>query len=221
MTKEYGQYCGLSHALDLIGGRWTLLIVRELLTGPKRFTDLEQGLPGIPTNVLSARLRELDDTGIIERQLQPRPLSGVVYALTPYGRDLEEPLMRLGLWGARSLPAPEPEDYFSFSSLTMGLRALFQPDVAAGVNLSFAIEVGDQVLRGSIADGVLTFPDDAASEPDLRISAEPAVVADLLRGVKSVDAALDAGELPFTGSEEVLRHFLALFGSLQGATLSG
>ncbi|MGD9714545.1 MAG: winged helix-turn-helix transcriptional regulator [Thermomicrobiales bacterium] len=211
MKKDYGQYCGLSHALDLIGGRWTLLIVRELLTGPKRFTDLEQGLPGIPTNMLSTRLRELEDTGLIERKLLPRPLSGVVYALTDYGRELEDPLMRLGLWGARSLPEPSPDDFFSYSSLAMGLRAMFRPEAVTGVNLSFAIEGGTQVLHGTIEAGDLVILQDDAPDADLVISAEPAVVADILRGVRTVDDALAAGDLPFEGSNDDLRHFFAAF----------
>ena len=78
MTKEYGQFCGLSHALDLIGSRWTLMIVRELLVGPRRFTELEHGLPGIPTNVLSTRLRDLEEHGLVERRLLPRPANSVV-----------------------------------------------------------------------------------------------------------------------------------------------
>ena len=211
MTKDYGQYCGLSHALDLIGGRWTLLIVRDLLTGPKRFTDLEHGLPGIPTNVLSARLKEMEDAGLVERTLLARPLSGFAYQLTAYGRDLEDPLMRLGLWGARSLPGPGPHDYFSYSSLAMGLRAMFNADAASGITLRFRIESGEQELRGAIERGDLTIPDVDTGEPDLTISAEPAVVADLIRGTRTIDHALASNELPFAGSEHDLRRFFSIF----------
>jgi DNA-binding HxlR family transcriptional regulator len=211
MTREYGQYCGLSHALDLIGGRWTLLIVRELLTGPKRFTDLEQGLPGIPTNVLSTRMRELEEKGLVERQLLPRPASGVAYALTDYGRDLEDPLMRLGLWGARSLPRPEPDDFFSFSSLAMGLRAMFQADAAAGQNFIFEFHDDGRVLRGAIEGGALSIPGDVPGDPDLVITAEPCVVADIFRGMRTVDEAIAAGDLPFEGAARDVHRFFQIF----------
>src|SRR4029450_734908 len=103
VQRAYHQYCGLSRALDLLGARWALLVVRDLLTGPKRFTDLEEGLPGIPTNVLTSRLRELEDAGIVQRRVQSRPAGGVVYELTDYGKELEQPLLALGGWGAKSL----------------------------------------------------------------------------------------------------------------------
>ena len=106
MTRGYGQYCGLARALELVGSRWTLLIVRELLAGPKRYTELAQGLPGIPSNILSSRLREMEDGGIVERALEPRPSTSVVYTLTAYGQELEGPMTALGLWGVKSLPPP-------------------------------------------------------------------------------------------------------------------
>src|SRR5258708_34409822 len=101
-VRSYGQFCGLARALELVGERWALLIIRELLVGPRRFTDLRQGLPRIPTNVLSDRLKELEQAGIVRRRVLPRPAASVVYELTEYGNLLEEPPMRLGLWGAQS-----------------------------------------------------------------------------------------------------------------------
>src|SRR5438105_14626994 len=102
-ARTYGQFCGLARALELVGERWALLIVRDLLVGPKRFTDLRRGLPRIPTNVLSTRLKELEHNGIVRRRLLPRPASGVVYELTEHGRELEDIVLRLGLWGAATL----------------------------------------------------------------------------------------------------------------------
>src|SRR4051812_42628225 len=135
MTRAYGQYCGVAHALDLIGSRWSLLIVRDLMIGPKRFSELEQGLHGIPTNILSSRLRELEDAGVVERKLLPRPANSIVYELTPYGFELEEPMKLLGMWGAKSLAKPCADDVFSSSALKMGLRARFRPEVAVGQDL--------------------------------------------------------------------------------------
>ncbi len=97
--RAYGQYCGLARAVELVGERWALLIVRDLLVGPKRFTDLRRGLPRIPTNILSARLKELERSGIVQRRVLPRPAAGVVYELTAYGGELEEVVLRLGRWG--------------------------------------------------------------------------------------------------------------------------
>ena len=96
--RAYGQYCGFARALELVGERWALLIVRDLLVGPRRFTDLRHGLPRIPTNVLAERLKELEEAGIVQRRVLPRPQSAVVYELTPYGANLEESVMALGRW---------------------------------------------------------------------------------------------------------------------------
>ena len=98
--RSYGQFCGVAHALDLVGERWALLVVRELVLGPKRFTDLAAGLPGIGTNILTARLRELEQTGVVERRVLPPPAGSTVYELTPYGRELEPVLLALGRWAS-------------------------------------------------------------------------------------------------------------------------
>jgi DNA-binding HxlR family transcriptional regulator len=208
MTRDYGDYCGLAHALDLIGSRWTLLIVRELLTGSKRFTDLEQGLPGIPTNILSARLRELEDSGLVERRLLPRPLSGVVYELTDYGRELEGPLIGLGLWGAKSLGAPKSGDHFSCSALALGLRAMLHPERA-----------GD-ALRGSLEDGTLTVPAENVDAPDIAMEAEPEVLSGLFYGIDSLDEAIDSGRLQLSGSRDQVRQFFDIFHMHAAATRS-
>src|SRR5687768_11248838 len=102
-TKTYGQYCGVARALELVGERWALLIIRDLLVGPKRYTDLRAGLPKIPTNVLATRLKELEQAALVVRRVQPRPSGAIVYELTEYGADLEEVVLALGRWGARSL----------------------------------------------------------------------------------------------------------------------
>src|SRR6266540_2349588 len=101
--RRYGQTCGIAHALDLVGERWALLVVRELLLGPKRFTDLREGLPGIGANVLASRLRELESAGVVQRRTLPAPAAATVYELTEYGRELEEPLLAFGRWGAKTL----------------------------------------------------------------------------------------------------------------------
>src|SRR5437764_13219872 len=102
-ARTYGQFCGLARALELVGERWALLIVRDLLVGPRRFTDLRHGLPRIPTNVLSERLKELEHAGIVRPRMLPRPAASVVYELTEYGSQLDEVLMRFVLAGQQSL----------------------------------------------------------------------------------------------------------------------
>src|SRR5215831_10460434 len=103
--RTYGKYCGIAHALELVGERWALVLVSDLIRGPKRFSELQRGQPRIPSNVLSARLKELEDTGVVRRRVLPRPASGIGYELTDYGRELEDVVLRLGLWGAKSMPA--------------------------------------------------------------------------------------------------------------------
>jgi DNA-binding HxlR family transcriptional regulator len=211
MTKEYGQFCGLSHALDLIGSRWTLMIVRELLLGPKRYSELENGLPGIPTNVLATRLRELEEHGLVDRRLSPRPANTVVYELTDYGRELEEPLLRLGHWGAKSLPAPTSNDFVGSSSIALGLRAMFHPDAARGVRMTFEVPVRDFVVKGQIFDGVLTVPIACPDSPDLSIQGDPATMLDVFHGRESAREAVTAKRITVDGSLEDAARFFEIF----------
>src|SRR5262245_37443517 len=153
VTREYGQYCGLARALELVGGRWSMLIVRELIGGPKRFTDLTRGLPGIPTNVLSSRLRELEDDGLVQRALQPGRSTAVVYELTPYGLELEEPIACLGLWGAKALGSPTSTTSFSSAALQLALRNTFDPDAAQGRDLSAEIHFDGERLHVKVSEG--------------------------------------------------------------------
>src|SRR3954465_4389455 len=108
--KRYDHYCPVAHALDMVGDRWELLIVRELMQGPKRYTDLADGLPGIGTNILAARLRDLGTGGIVTKKTLPRPAASRVYELTEYGRELKPAMRELALWGARSLGPPTDRD---------------------------------------------------------------------------------------------------------------
>src|SRR4030088_2382201 len=135
-TRSYGQFCGFARALELVGERWALLVVRDLVLGPKRFTDLRRGLSRIPTNILSARLKELEDAGIVRRRLLPRPAGGVAYELSEYGQELEDIVLRLGLWGVRSLGNPRPEDIVTMDSLILALRATFRPEAAGDLRPS-------------------------------------------------------------------------------------
>src|SRR6188508_245397 len=122
MTRTYDDGCGIAHALDLVGERWALLVVRELLLGPKRFTDLRAGLPGISANILSQRLRELEAEGIVARDTLPPPAGVAVYALTPRGAELEPVVLALGAWGIRSPTLPR-DAHVGVDSVILSLAA--------------------------------------------------------------------------------------------------
>src|SRR3984957_16996851 len=151
-ARSYGQYCGITAAVELVTERWALLIIRDLLVGPHRYTDLKQGLPKIPTNILSARLKELQEGGLIRRV--PLARCGLVYELTEYGRELEPIVLALGRWGFRSLGEPKDDEIATPDSLTMSLRTAFRPEHASG-SLDFQIQMGDVELRAQVIDGEL------------------------------------------------------------------
>ena len=211
MAREYGQFCGLARALELVGSRWTLLIVRELLTGPKRYTELARGLPGIPTNILSVRLRELEDDGIVERELEPRPSTSVVYALTPYGLQLEEPVERLGLWGAQALGTPTSSDTFSVAALSIALRAAFDSNAARGRDLLADIRVDADHFFVEVRDGQVSFPSQPRTEPTLVLTMPHYVFAELFGGYTDLDSALTLGRARLIGSKQEARRFFRIF----------
>src|SRR5688500_2224203 len=153
--RIYGQYCGIAYALETVGERWALLLIRDLILGPKRFTDLRRGLPRIPSNVLSARLKELETAGIIRRRLLPRPSTGIVYELTDYGRELEDIVLRLGLWGARTLAEPRVEDSINVDSLVLALRATFRPEAARELQATYELRLGEIVIHARVDQGAL------------------------------------------------------------------
>src|ERR1700736_4548362 len=166
-SRSYGQFCGFARALELVGERWALLVVRDLVLGSKRFTDLRRGLPRIPTNILSARLKELEDAGVVRRRVLPRPATGVVYELTEYGQELDDIVLRLGLWGARSLGEPGPEDIVTTDSLVLALRAPFLPEAARELQATYELHLGDVVVHARVDRGTLEAGEGPLGEADL------------------------------------------------------
>ncbi len=152
-SRSYGQYCGVTTAVELIGERWALLIVRDLLVGPRRYTDLKQGLPKIPTNILSTRLKELQEGGVVRRV--PLLHCGLVYELTPYGRGLEPIVLALGRWGFAQMGDPQPDDVVTADSLTMALRTAYRADAATLPPADYEVHVGDVVLRVQVDEAGL------------------------------------------------------------------
>src|SRR3954447_21963119 len=155
MAKRFDQYCPIAHALSLVGERWSLLVVRELLRGPKRYTDLAAGLPGIGTNVLATRLRELEAAGVLQRRKLPPPAASTVYELTEYGLGLEEVLHAIARWGARTLGLPRREDDLGADWGLNAFPALLYPERARGLTETYVIRVDDDVFTVRLLGGAL------------------------------------------------------------------
>lgn len=204
------RFCGLARALDLVGERWALLLVRDLLISPKRFTDLRRGLPRIPSNILSTRLRELEQAGIVRRRALPLPESGVVYELTEYGQELDEVVLRLGRWGAARMQEPRAGEIVTPDSMVMALRAMFRPESAEGVHATFQVELGPTVFFAEIRDGELVAGVGPASEPDLVIAAGPSILA-LFAGEITAADAVATDLVALEGEASLLHTFGEIF----------
>jgi DNA-binding HxlR family transcriptional regulator len=208
MSKRYDQYCPVCHALGLVGERWSLLIVRELLRGPKRYTDLVDGLPGIGTNILAARLRELEQGGILRKHKLPPPAASTVYELTEYGAQLEEPLYALARWGARSLPPPGPKDEFYEGWGHNAFVALLDPGAARGVTGTYVLRVDDSAYTVRLVDGQLQVDDGAVEDADLDVELDRRTLFALASG--ELPAARAAVQL-HAGDTETLERFFRIF----------
>jgi len=209
-TRVYGQYCGFARALEVVGERWALLIVRDLLVGPKRFTDLLRGLPGIPTNVLTTRLKELEQAGIVRRKLLPRPSGSVVYDLTPYGAELEDVVVRLGRWGAKRLGNPRPDETITVDSVIMAFRTTFRPDAARKLNATFELRFGELVLHLRVRNGKLDVAEGPLPGADLVVETGPAI-KELMSGETTPADAIANGAVRITGDPALLDRFVEIF----------
>src|SRR4051812_12663159 len=152
--RTYGDRCGIARALDLVGERWALLVVRELLLGPKRFTDLRAGLPGLSADVLAQRLRDLEAAAIVRRDTLPPPAASRIYELTPRGQELEPVILALGRWGSVA-PFPEGEAGMSPDAFVLALKTLFDPAVAGDAEVRCELRLDGQVFRVTVAGGRL------------------------------------------------------------------
>lgn len=166
MRKRYEQYCPVAHALDLVGERWALLVVRELMHGPKRYTDLAEHLPGIGTNILASRLRDLEACGIVTKRMLPPPAASRVYELTEYGRGLRAAIRELALWGARSLGPPTADDELFGGWLENAVDTVLAPIAPPG---RFEFRVGDEVA--SLVDGEAQAG--GVEDPDVVVEGDP------------------------------------------------
>lgn len=208
--RSYGEACRFAYALDLVGERWALLVVRELLLGPKRFTDLRVGLPHASPNILSERLRELEQVGVVHRRKLPPPAASQVYELTEWGKELEPVVTQLGAWGARS-PVPPEYREIGASSIVLALRSLFDAEAAGDMEASYELRLGEESFHVGIAAGELELGRDGAEEPSAAIETDPGTLAALLTGQLALDVALESGAAKIEGTRKEARRFLSLF----------
>jgi DNA-binding HxlR family transcriptional regulator len=208
--RVYGQYCGFARALELVGERWALMVLRDLFVSSKRFSDLQRGLPGISTNVLAKRLKEMEAAGIVQRRLLAPP-NGAVYELTQTGAALEPAVVELGRWGAKLLGQPKRHEIITVDALVIALRSTFQSKAARGVTVSYELRVGDVALHACIVRGRLSVEPGALPEADLTIETGPAL-RDLLAGELSPREALSEGLAKIRGNRAHFDRFVELFG---------
>jgi DNA-binding HxlR family transcriptional regulator len=209
--RSYGEACRFAYALDVVGERWALLVVRELLLGPKRFTDLRAGLPHASSNILSERLRDLEHGGVIQRRKLPPPAASSVYELTEWGRELEPIVTKLGAWGARS-PIPPDSQEIGPDSVVLALRSLFDTDAAGDWAATYALRIGESRFRVEIADGEVELQRGAADDPTASIAlADAPTFAAILAGQLPLDKALASGVAQVEGSKQAAKRFLCLF----------
>ncbi len=187
-----------------------MLVLRDLFVGPKRFSDLHRGLPKIPSNILTARLKELEENGIVQRRAAPRPGTGVVYELTDAGRELEPAVVALGQWGAKRLGDPREGEIVTEDSLAMAMRTTFRPDEAKNDTVAYELHVGDIIFHANVDRGYVTVGRGPLERPDLVIQATPAIRLLMAREVTPQEA-LKAGIVTIKGPRKLLDRFAATF----------
>ncbi len=208
--RTYDDGCAAAHALDLVGERWALLVVRELLLGPKRFTDLRAGIPKASPNVLAQRLRELEGAGVVRRRKLPPPAASRVYELTEWGLDLEPVIVRLGRWGARSPSKPRDAE-LGVDSLILSFRTMFDPRAADVLKASYELRLGEDRFRVVVADGRFEVARGGAERPDAIIETDAGTLAALVYDGRPLAEAVRSGDVKIQGDESAVARFLGLF----------
>ena len=207
-ARDYGQFGGVTRAVELVGERWALLIVRDLLVGPRRYGELAAGLPRIPTNILAARLKELQDAGVIRRAPRSRI---IVYELTPYGRELEPVVLALGAWGIKALDDPRDEQVITPDSLTIDLRSAFRPQVAAALPATAyraRLDATELLIR---VDGARLDVSRGDAEVDLSFATGPGIHR-VISGELAPERAIATGVIEvLSGRRELLDRFATTF----------
>jgi DNA-binding HxlR family transcriptional regulator/putative sterol carrier protein len=209
--RTYGDGCAIARALDVIGERWALLVVRELLLGPRRYTDLRSGLPNASPNVLSERLRELERAGVVQRRKLPPPAASRVYELTEWGLGLEETVTALGHWAAHSPTPPGDAPIVSAASIILALRARFDPGAAKGLRASYDLRLGEDRLRIDVADDEFEAERGSPDQADATIDTDPDTLGAVLWGGRSLTDAQRSGQLTIEGDKAAVQRLVRLF----------
>src|SRR5919199_1182702 len=212
MAKRFDQYCPIAHAMSLVGERWALLVVRELMKGPRRYTDLAGGLPGIGTNVLATRLRELEAAGVVTKRRLPPPAASTVYELTGYGAQLEEVLHAMARWGARSLGLPQRRDELEPDWGLNAFPALLYPERARDVTALYVVRIGDEdVFTVGLDEGCLHVAAGAHRRPGADLALDFATFYELASGEVEAGAAIEDGRLRVEGDRDAAVRFFEMF----------
>jgi DNA-binding HxlR family transcriptional regulator len=202
--RAFRDACAAAHALDLVGERWALLVVRELLLGPKRFTDLRAGIPDLSANLLSQRLRGLEQAGIVVRRKLPPPTGSRIYELTDWGYELEPVVIELGRWGSRS-PSHPRDGGLSPDALALALKTDFDPAAAEGLTATYELRLDEHRFRVAVADGRIDVARGAADAPDATIETDTGALSGVIFNGEP------AAGLKIDGDAEAVRRFLGLF----------
>lgn len=208
---RYQQYCALARALDVVGDRWTLLIVRELVPGPRRFTDLIDGLPGISRALLAGRLRELGGHGLVDRVELPPPAARQVYELTEEGRELARALQPLVAWGARRMGDREPSEAFRPRWAAVGMWLLGDRGAAAGVSETYQFLVGDSAFYLTVEDGEIRPHDGHAERPAVTFTTDEGTWQDIVSGKSTAATAAASGAVDIAGDADAAERLRRVF----------
>jgi DNA-binding HxlR family transcriptional regulator/putative sterol carrier protein len=211
--RSYNQYCAVARALDIIGERWTLLIVRELLTGPKRFKDLLEGLPRIGTNLLAARLKDLEGHGIVRRATLPPPAASKVYELTELGQSLEAVIIALGGWGLKFLGTPPAQkDELRPAWAEVAMRSALKRAAPYGLQETYEFHIDEKAFHLRVRDGEVEALQGPAVDPDLVVRGDTQAFLALATGRVEPKEALDSGEIRIEGDQEILARCVEVLG---------
>lgn len=208
--RHYEDACAAAHALDLVGERWALLVMRELMLGPRRFSDLRTSLPGISANVLTQRLEGLETAGVLVRRKLPPPAGSQVYELTGWGYESEPIFQALGRWAARS-PAHDPTLPFSAASFLLSLRTMLDPQQAEGVDARIGLRIGAESYLAHLASGRIEIAVGAPDGADLVLTGSPPMLAGAIYGGQALHALEAIGAVRVEGDRALAERFVTLF----------
>lgn len=217
--RRYDDACAAAHGMDLIGERWAMPVIRELLMGPRRFGDLKRSLNGISANVLTQRLEGLEAAGILARRKLPPPASVQVYELTPWGYEAGPIFQALGRWAVRS-PRHDATRPFSPVSLMLSLRTMFSADAAGDLEGRIQLRMGEESFFWTRSDGVVTIGRGEIDAPDAVLNGSPTAIASIVYAGRPLEDAIAAGDLAVEGERDLIRRLPACFPLPEPASIS-